>query len=82
MIGVLTFLLSYFGMNQFNTMLLKSLTENVNVEGLEGMKLLYFDSKIVGIDVGIVAVLTALSALFPVVAVRKIKVIDILKARE
>lgn len=81
-IGVLTFLLSYFGMNQFNTMLLKSLTENVNVEGLDGMKLLYFDSKIVGIDVGIVAVLTALSALFPVVAVRKIKVIDILKARE
>ncbi len=81
-VSLLTFVASYFGMNLFNDILVSSIAENIQADGLESLRLLYFDAKIVGIDVGIVAVLTVLAALFPIAAVKKIKVINILKSRE
>ena len=81
-IAALTALGDFLGVILFNNVLIESISKIVKAPGIETMNILIFNPYTVLIDVGIIVALTVLTIVMPVLAVRKIQPIKIIRSRE
>lgn len=81
-IAALTALGDFLGVILFNNVLIESISKIVKAPGIETMNILIFNPYTVLIDVGIIVALTVLTIVVPVLAVRKIQPIKIIRSRE
>lgn len=81
-IAALTAIGNFLGVMLFNNVLIEGISKVVKAPGIEDLTILIYNPYIVLIDVGLVLLLTVISVVVPILAVRKIQPIKIIRARE
>lgn len=82
LICIFTALGSFLGVILFNNVLCGNLAEILKTPGLGDITILSYNSAIAAIDAGIILLLTVLTVAVPILAVRRIQPINIIRSRE